>query len=66
MVDVIVLGIIQAEVYMLMYTYGLELGALLSIPAIVVTLAPMLPHCLLLRMRRAVFPQPARGERAAA
>ena len=42
MVDVIVLGIIQAEVYMLMYTYGLEIGALLSIPAILLTLAPML------------------------
>jgi hypothetical protein len=42
MVDVIVLGIIQAEVYMLMYTYGTELGALLLIPASVLTLAPML------------------------
>jgi hypothetical protein len=42
MVDVIVLGIIQAEVYMLMYIYGTELGALLLIPAIVLTLAPML------------------------
>jgi hypothetical protein len=42
MVDVIMLGIIQAEVYMLMYIYGTELGALLLIPAIVLTLAPML------------------------
>jgi hypothetical protein len=33
---------IQTEVYTLMYTYGLDIGTLLSIPAIALTLAAWL------------------------